>query len=139
MAPKNAKGSSKKQKELESDPGYIAKRERNNEAVRKSREKSKQKSEQTMKRVKKLREDNKLLEGKIEEQKKTKKFLKDLFLQQTTNKMEQPSKEQWDLINNTDSSEESDHDSESAMDSDEDSNLGSPTYSTTSSTKGNKR
>lgn len=46
-----------------------------------------------MKRVKKLREDNKLLEGKIEEQKKTKKFLKDLFLQQTTNKMEQPTKE----------------------------------------------
>lgn len=46
-----------------------------------------------MKRVKKLREDNKHLEGKIEEQKKTKKFLKDLFLQQTTSKMEQPTKE----------------------------------------------
>lgn len=48
-----------------------------------------------MKRVKKLREDNKHLEGKIEEQKKTKKFLKDLFLQQTTSKMEQPTKEVW--------------------------------------------
>lgn len=46
-----------------------------------------------MKRVKKLREDNKLLEGKIDEQKKAKKFLKDLFLQQTTNKMESPTKE----------------------------------------------
>lgn len=46
-----------------------------------------------MKRVKKLREDNKHLEGKIDQQKKTKKFLKDLFLQQTTNKMEQPTKE----------------------------------------------
>lgn len=61
--------------------------------MRKSRDKSKKKAEDTMKRVKKLREDNKLLEGKIEEQKKTKKFLKDLFLQQTTNKMEQPTKE----------------------------------------------
>lgn len=46
-----------------------------------------------MKRVKKLREDNKLLEGKIDEQKKTKKFLKDLFLQQTTSKMEKPTEE----------------------------------------------
>lgn len=46
-----------------------------------------------MKRVRKLKEDNKHLEGKIDEQKKTKKFLKELFLQQTTNKMEQPTQQ----------------------------------------------
>lgn len=33
------------------------------------------------------------MEGKIDEQKKTKKFLKELFLQQTTNKMEQPTQQ----------------------------------------------
>lgn len=49
--------------------------------MRKSRDKSKKKAEETMKRVQKLKEDNKMLEGKIEEQKKTKKFLKELFLQ----------------------------------------------------------
>lgn len=53
-----------------------------------------------------MREDNKVLEGKIEEQKKTKKFLKDLFLQQTTNKMEKPSKEQLDMINEASSEDE---------------------------------
>lgn len=31
MAPKNNKASIKKQAELEADPGYVAKRERNNE------------------------------------------------------------------------------------------------------------
>lgn len=61
--------------------------------MKKSREKAKLVAEQTTKRVKKLREDNKLLEGKIDEQKKTKKFLKDLFLQQTTSKMKSPTKE----------------------------------------------
>lgn len=61
--------------------------------MRKSREKAKHAAEETKQRVKKLREQNKVLEGKIEEQKKAKKFLKDLFLQQTTSKMEKPSKE----------------------------------------------
>jgi len=135
MAPKNNKANKKKSSNQVTDPGYSAKRERNNEAVKKSREKSKKKAEETMKRVKRLREDNKMLEGKIEEQKKTKKFLKDLFLQQTTNKMEKPTQEQWDLINNSDTSdEESEHDSDSSM-SGNDSNIGSPTYSTASSHK----
>lgn len=64
-------------------------------AVRKSRDKAKKKADETMKRVKKLREDNKMLEGKIDEQKKTKKFLKELFIQQTTSssRMEKPTKE----------------------------------------------
>jgi hypothetical protein len=49
---------------------------------------------------------NKKLEGKIEEQKKTKKFLKDLFLQQTTSKMQNPTEEQWALIREDDSDDE---------------------------------
>lgn len=37
-----------------------------------------------MKKVQELREGNKKLEGKIEEQKRTKKMLKNLFLQQVS-------------------------------------------------------
>lgn len=87
------------------------------QAVRKSREKSKKKAEETKHRVRKLREENKVLEGKIDEQKKTKKFLKDLFLAQTTNRMDKPTSEQLSLINE-DSSED---DQESEQSSVEDS------------------
>lgn len=59
-----------------------------------------------MYRVQKLKEENKKLEGKIDEQKKTKKFLKDLFLQQTTSKMQNPTEEQWKLIREEDSEDE---------------------------------
>lgn len=59
-----------------------------------------------MERVQKLKEDNKMLEGKIDEQRKTKKFLKDLFLQQTTSKLQNPTKEQWDLIKEEDSDDD---------------------------------
>lgn len=59
-----------------------------------------------MARVQKLKEENKKLEGKIDEQKKTKKFLKDLFLQQTTSKMQTPTAEQWALINEENSEDE---------------------------------
>lgn len=94
-----------------------------------------------MQRVRKLKEDNKLLEGKIDEQKKTKKFLKDLFLQQTTNKMEKPTAEQLALLNEASSDEEkeSERSSSGMEESEEDSNPGSPNYSTTSSTKGKRR
>lgn len=95
-----------------------------------------------MTRVRKLKEDNKLLEGKIDEQKKTKKFLKDLFLQQTTNKMEKPTAEQLMLLNqpsSEDEDEESERSSSGMEESSEDSNPGSPNYSTASSSKGKRR
>jgi hypothetical protein len=66
--------------------------------VKKSREKTKDKAEETMLCVRKLKEDNKVLEGKIDEQRKTKKFLKDLFLQQSTNKDEKLTAEQLALL-----------------------------------------
>lgn len=59
-----------------------------------------------MYKVQKLKEENKKLEGKIDEQKKTKKFLKDLFLQQTTSKMQNPTEEQWKLIKEEDSDDD---------------------------------
>lgn len=91
-----------------------------------------------MKKVQKLRDENKTLEGKIDEQKKTKKFLKDLFLQQTTTKMEKPTQEQWDMINEEDSESDenrSESDSMSSEDAGDDSrNPASPSsYSTSSS------
>lgn len=91
--------------------------------MRKSREKSKQKAEETKKRVRKLREENKHLEGKIDEQKKTKKFLKELFLQQTTTRMDKPTKQQLELIkeDSTDDEEESEHSEVSDSSSEDDS------------------
>jgi hypothetical protein len=76
-----------------------------------------------MQRVQKLKEENKKLEGKIDEQKKTKKFLKDLFLQQTTSKMQNPTSEQWQLINEENSEDEieSEADSSSSEESSESS------------------
>ncbi|KAG5666846.1 hypothetical protein PVAND_014856 [Polypedilum vanderplanki] len=100
------KGNKKRAANPDDDPVYAEKRARNNEAVRKSRDKSKKKAEETMARVQKLKEENKKLEGKIDEQKKTKKFLKDLFLQQTTAKMQNPTPEQWALINEENSEDE---------------------------------
>lgn len=62
--------------------------------MKRSRDKAKQKADETMKKVTKLREGNKKLEGKIANQKETKKWLKDLFLEQTTKRSEKPTEEQ---------------------------------------------
>lgn len=58
-----------------------------------------------------------MLEGKIDEQKKTKKFLKDLFLAQTTNRMDKPTKEQLELINEDSSEDDQESEEQSADDS----------------------
>lgn len=62
------------------DPEYLEKRKRNNEAIKKSREKAKQKAEETQKRVDILRKDNKRLEDKINVLGQEMQFLKDIFL-----------------------------------------------------------
>lgn len=51
-----------------------------------------------MEKVKHLREGNKKLEGKIEQQKQTKKMLKSLFLEQTTRRMDRPTPEQLKML-----------------------------------------
>ena len=62
------------------DPEYLEKRKRNNEAIRKSREKAKQKAEETQKKVEILRKDNTRLEDKINVLGQEMQFLKDIFL-----------------------------------------------------------
>ena len=47
------------------DPEYLEKRKRNNEAIKKSREKAKEKAAKTQERVEFLKDDNKKMEDKI--------------------------------------------------------------------------
>ncbi|CAO1300804.1 unnamed protein product [Diamesa hyperborea] len=138
MAPKNPAKSSKKASNDEdsTNEDYRLKRDRNNLAVRRSRNKSKQKAEETANRVGKLKQNNSNLEGKIIELKKTKKILKDLFLEQTTKKLEKPTTEQWALINEQSESEESDPTTD---EEDLRSEPESPTYSTSSNRSKKRR
>merc|ERR1712029_1012443 len=53
---------------------------RNNEAIKKSREKAKAKAEETQKKVNELKSDNKRLEDKVSVLGKEMQFLKDIFL-----------------------------------------------------------
>ena len=70
-----------KRKKLEKGSDeYLKRRERNNIAVKKSREKSRQKAKETMEQVKKLREENESLEQKVSILSKELVVLKDLFL-----------------------------------------------------------
>ena len=59
---------------------YQARRERNNIAVRKSREKSRAKAKETLQQVNKLRAENEVLEQKVQLLTKELSVLKDLFL-----------------------------------------------------------
>lgn len=59
---------------------YKKRRERNNMAVKKSRNKSKARTQQTMHRVNELKEENEKLETKVKILSKELSFLKDLFL-----------------------------------------------------------
>jgi len=70
----------KRQKMSKDSNDYIARRERNNIAVRKSREKSRAKAKETMEQVNKLRKENENLEQKVSILSKELSVLKDLFL-----------------------------------------------------------
>jgi len=59
---------------------YKKRRERNNLAVKKSRNKSKIRTQQTLERVNQLKQENEMLETKIKILTKELNFLKDLFL-----------------------------------------------------------
>lgn len=74
---------SPKEKRAKLDKGgddYLARRERNNIAVRKSREKSRAKAKETLAQVDKLRKENEMLEQKVTILSKELSVLKDLFL-----------------------------------------------------------
>ena len=63
----------------QADKEYLAKRLRNNEAVRKSREKARIRADQTHERVKRLRKENESLEERLNLLTKELKFLKEVF------------------------------------------------------------
>ncbi|XP_054277162.1 CCAAT/enhancer-binding protein gamma-like isoform X2 [Macrosteles quadrilineatus] len=69
------------QYEGEKDEDYRLRRERNNEAVRKSRDKSKKKTEQTLKRVDDLKMENCILEAQIRAYRDQLTSLKAIFLE----------------------------------------------------------
>ncbi|KAK7869559.1 hypothetical protein R5R35_003354 [Gryllus longicercus] len=62
------------------DEDYRRRRDRNNQAVKRSRVKSKLRTQQTLERVQKLKTENEMLEEKIKVLTKELGFLKDLFL-----------------------------------------------------------
>ncbi|XP_033224655.1 CCAAT/enhancer-binding protein gamma-like isoform X2 [Belonocnema kinseyi] len=85
MAPRNKENYSanKKKKPVsdeEDDEDYRRRRDRNNQAVKRSRVKSKLRTQQTLERVNQLKNENELLEEKIKMLTKELGFLKDLFL-----------------------------------------------------------
>ena len=63
----------------QSDKEYIAKRLRNNEAVRRSREKARIRADQTHERVKLLVKENESLEERLKLLTKELKYLKEVF------------------------------------------------------------
>jgi len=78
---------------IENDSGddsddYRKKRSRNNMAVKKSRVKSKQKTDETMIRVNQLKSENTVLEEKVKQLTKELNFLKELFLAHAGNNAE---------------------------------------------------
>lgn len=67
------------------DPEYLAKRAKNNEAIKRSREKARQKASETKEKVDALKSDNKELEDKITALGQEMKFLKDVFIAHASN------------------------------------------------------
>ena len=67
------------------DPEYLERRKRNNEAIRKSRDKAKAKATDTSERVEHFKKDNKRLEDKISVLGQEMQFLKEIFLAHASN------------------------------------------------------
>ena len=67
------------------DPEYLERRKKNNEAIRKSREKSKAKATETSEKVEYFKKDNKRLEDKISTLGQEMQFLKEIFLAHASN------------------------------------------------------
>ena len=82
MAPikRPAKTDTGSQNEEEPDEDYLNKRARNNDAVKRSRQKAREKANETNTRVQKLKNENEKLEEKIKLLSKELTFLKDIFL-----------------------------------------------------------
>jgi CCAAT/enhancer binding protein (C/EBP) gamma len=70
----------KPSKREEDKNDYFAKRSRNNEAVRRSREKGRQEAKETHDKVSQLKQENEMLEERIQLLTKELTFLNDIFL-----------------------------------------------------------
>jgi len=68
------------QDEEEGEGEYLNKRARNNDAVKRSRQKAREKANETSTRVQKLKTENEKLEDRIKLLSKELTFLKDIFL-----------------------------------------------------------
>ena len=67
------------------DPEYLERRKKNNEAIRKSRDKAKAKASETSEKVDYFKKDNKRLEDKISVLGQEMQFLKEIFLAHASN------------------------------------------------------
>merc|ERR1712117_475915 len=76
----NDRMGARKQNFDQNDSDYLSKRARNNEAVKRSREKARGKAKETTERVNKLKAENEMLEDRIKLLSKELTFLKDIFL-----------------------------------------------------------
>lgn len=72
----------------EDSDDYRKRRDRNNLAVKRSRVKSKQKTQETVNRVNELRNENSVLEEKVKTLTKELSFLKELFLAHASNNVD---------------------------------------------------
>lgn len=80
---KTKMAASGQENEYDDNDDYRKRRERNNEAVKKSRVKSKMRTQETLQRVHKLKTENEMLEEKIKILTKELEFLKELFFAHT--------------------------------------------------------
>ena len=78
MPPRKLSGNGKREI-CTSDPHYVEKRAKNNDAVKKSREKTRLKAKDTMEKVSTLKQENEMLEERIKLLHKELVFLKDIF------------------------------------------------------------
>merc|ERR1712107_654475 len=85
MAPRKLSGSGKREL-CSSDPHYVEKRAKNNDAVKKSREKTRMKAKETMEKVSILKQENEMLEERIKLLHKELVFLKDIFFAHASSK-----------------------------------------------------
>jgi len=85
MPPRKLSGSGKREL-CSSDPHYVEKRAKNNDAVKKSREKTRMKAKETMEKVSILKQENEMLEERIKLLHKELVFLKDIFFAHASSK-----------------------------------------------------
>jgi len=73
------KSGSRSRKDSEMDEDYVKKREKNNAAVKRARQKAKEKSQQTFKRIQNIKNENKELEERIKALSKELSTMKNIY------------------------------------------------------------